>query len=84
MNSRERVFAHLNGQPVDHLPLLPITMQFACRQIGSKYREWGIRLAQVPLYFVPYSVRARTTPCGYLLQMETPFTAITAPIIASW
>ncbi|MCC6822358.1 MAG: uroporphyrinogen decarboxylase family protein [Verrucomicrobia subdivision 3 bacterium] len=40
MNSRERVFAHLNGQPVDHLPLLPITMQFACRQIGAKYRDY--------------------------------------------
>jgi hypothetical protein len=40
MNSRERVFAHLNGQPVDHLPLLPITMQFACQQIGVKYRDY--------------------------------------------
>jgi MtaA/CmuA family methyltransferase len=40
MNSRERVFAHLNGQPVDHLPLLPITMQFACHQIGAKYRDY--------------------------------------------
>ena len=40
MNSRERVFAHLNGQPVDHLPLLPITMQFACQQIGAKYRDY--------------------------------------------
>ena len=40
MNSRERVFAHLNGQPVDHLPLMPITMQFACNQIGAKYRDY--------------------------------------------
>ena len=40
MNSRERVFAHLSGQPVDRLPLLPITMQFACRQIGAKYRDY--------------------------------------------
>lgn len=40
MNSRERVFAHLNGQPVDRLPLMPITMQFACQQIGAKYRDY--------------------------------------------
>ena len=40
MNSRERVLAHLNGQPVDRLPLMPITMQFACRQIGAKYRDY--------------------------------------------
>jgi hypothetical protein len=40
MNSRQRVFAHLNGQPVDHLPLMPITMQFACNQIGAKYRDY--------------------------------------------
>ena len=40
MNSRERVFAHFNGQPVDHLPLMPITMQFACQQIGAKYRDY--------------------------------------------
>ena len=40
MNSRERVFAHLNGQPVDRLPLMPITMQFACNQIGANYRDY--------------------------------------------
>lgn len=40
MNSRERVFAHFNSQPVDHLPLMPITMQFACQQIGAKYRDY--------------------------------------------
>jgi MtaA/CmuA family methyltransferase len=40
MNNRERVFAHFNGQPVDHLPLMPITMQFACHQIGAKYRDY--------------------------------------------
>ncbi len=40
MNSRERIFAHLNGQPVDRLPLLPITMQFACHQIGARYRDY--------------------------------------------
>lgn len=40
MNSRERVFAHFNGQPVDYLPLMPITMQFACQQIGARYRDY--------------------------------------------
>ena len=40
MNSRERVFAHLAGQPVDQLPLMPITMLFACAQIGAKYRDY--------------------------------------------
>ena len=32
MNSRERILAHLAGQPVDRLPLMPITMLFACDQ----------------------------------------------------
>jgi len=40
MNSRERVLAHLAGQPVDRLPLMPITMLFACAQIGAKYRDY--------------------------------------------
>ena len=40
MNSRDRVLAHLAGQPVDRLPLMPITMQFACDLIGAKYRDY--------------------------------------------
>jgi MtaA/CmuA family methyltransferase len=40
MTSRERVFAHLAGQPVDRLPLMPITMMFACAQIGARYRDY--------------------------------------------
>src|SRR5579872_7275274 len=40
MNSRERVFAHLEGRPVDRLPLMPITMMFACDQIGAIYRNY--------------------------------------------
>ena len=40
MNSRELVLAHLDGLPVDRLPLMPITMQFACRQIGARYRDY--------------------------------------------
>jgi len=40
MNSRERVLAHLEGRPVDRLPLLPITMMFAADLIGAKYRDY--------------------------------------------
>jgi MtaA/CmuA family methyltransferase len=40
MTSRERVFAHLEGRPVDRLPLMPITMMFACVQIGARYRDY--------------------------------------------
>jgi MtaA/CmuA family methyltransferase len=40
MNSRELVFAHLAGHSVDRLPLMPITMLFACAQIGAKYRDY--------------------------------------------
>src|SRR5512133_3055 len=40
MNSRERVLAHLDGQPVDRLPLMPITMMFAADHIGALYRNY--------------------------------------------
>jgi len=40
MTSRERVLAHLAGQPVDRLPLMPITMMFACDCIGANYRDY--------------------------------------------
>ena len=40
MNSRERVLAHLDGRPVDRLPLMPITMQFAADVIGAKYLRY--------------------------------------------
>jgi len=40
MTSRERVFAHLDGKAVDRLPLMPITMMFACDQIGARYRDY--------------------------------------------
>jgi MtaA/CmuA family methyltransferase len=41
MNGRERALAHLAGQPVDRLPLMPITMQFACDCIGARYRDYA-------------------------------------------
>ena len=40
MNSREHVLNMLAGKAVDRLPLMPITMQFACRLIGKKYKEY--------------------------------------------
>lgn len=40
MTGRERVLAHLAGRPVDQLPLMPITMMFACDLIGARYREY--------------------------------------------
>jgi MtaA/CmuA family methyltransferase len=40
MNSRERVLEHLAGRPVDHLPLMPITMMFAADRIGVSYLEY--------------------------------------------
>jgi MtaA/CmuA family methyltransferase len=41
MNGRERILAHLAGQPVDRLPLMPITMMFAARQAGVRYGEYA-------------------------------------------
>lgn len=40
MNGRERILKHLAGQPVDHLPAMPITMMFACDRIGARYRDY--------------------------------------------
>ena len=40
MTGRERILDHLAGQPVDRLPLMPITMMFACDQIGGRYRDY--------------------------------------------
>ncbi len=40
MTSRERVLAHLDGRPVDRLPLMPITMMFAADLIGARYRDY--------------------------------------------
>jgi MtaA/CmuA family methyltransferase len=40
MTSRERVLTHLAGGQVDRLPLMPITMMFACDQIHARYRDY--------------------------------------------
>lgn len=40
MTGRERVLAHLRGEPVDHLPVMPITMMFASDQIGAPYKAY--------------------------------------------
>ncbi len=41
MNGTERVLAHLAGQPVDCLPVLPITMMFAADQAGVRYGDYA-------------------------------------------
>ena len=41
MNSRERVLAMLEGGPVDHLPCMPILMQFAGDLIGASYINYA-------------------------------------------
>jgi MtaA/CmuA family methyltransferase len=40
MNGRERLMAHLDGNPVDCLPVMPITMMFAGDHLGVKYGEY--------------------------------------------
>jgi hypothetical protein len=40
ITGRERTFALLEGGQVDHVPFMPITMQFACDLIGKKYYDY--------------------------------------------
>ena len=40
MNSKERIYALLNGQAIDRIPVTPILMAFAARFIGKTYREY--------------------------------------------
>ncbi|HAM70493.1 MAG TPA: uroporphyrinogen decarboxylase [Verrucomicrobiales bacterium] len=40
MNSRERLIAHLQGRPVDRLPFMPITMQYAADLLGVHYHDY--------------------------------------------
>lgn len=41
MTGRERVLAMLDGRPVDHLPLMPITMMYAADTAGVSYRDYA-------------------------------------------
>lgn len=41
MNGRERITAMIEGRPVDSVPLMPITMMFASRLSGAKYRDYA-------------------------------------------
>jgi len=41
MTGKERVLAALAGKPIDHLPLMPITMMFAADTAGVSYREYA-------------------------------------------
>jgi MtaA/CmuA family methyltransferase len=40
MNSRERIFALIDGRPVDRVALMPITMMFASDQVGARYLQY--------------------------------------------
>ena len=42
MTGYERVLASFNGEPVDSLPLMPITMMFAADQIGIPYGKYAM------------------------------------------
>ena len=41
MNGRERLLNFLAGQPVDSLPLMPITMMFAADHAGVRYGKYA-------------------------------------------
>ncbi len=41
MNGFERVTALLENRPVDHLPVMPITMHFAAHHAGVLYRDYA-------------------------------------------
>ncbi len=40
MNSKERVYARMNGEPVDRIPNLNILMFLAAREIGASYSDY--------------------------------------------
>ena len=44
MDGRERILALIEGRPVDHLPLMPITMMFAADHGGVRLRRLRRRL----------------------------------------
>lgn len=41
MNGHERLIAHMEGRPVDRLPLMPITMMFAADLAGVPYGRYA-------------------------------------------
>lgn len=40
MTGKQRILAMVAGEPVDHLPLMPITMMFAADGVGVPYRRY--------------------------------------------
>jgi len=54
MNGRSSILSHFAGQPVDRLPLMPITMMLAARQTGARYYD----------YCTDYRVLAAGPICG--------------------
>ena len=41
MNGRQRIIAMIDGEPVDRLPVMPLTMMFAADQIGEPYGKYA-------------------------------------------
>ena len=41
MTGKERILAKLRGEPIDSLPLMPITMMFAAGLAGVRYRDYA-------------------------------------------
>lgn len=41
MNGRNRLLTHLDGRPVDRLPLMPITMMYAADLAGVRYGDYA-------------------------------------------
>ena len=41
MTGKQRILARLRGEPVDSLPLMPITMMFAADLAGAHYRDYA-------------------------------------------
>ncbi|MGI6456024.1 MAG: uroporphyrinogen decarboxylase family protein [bacterium] len=42
MNGRERLLTFFNNEPIDRLPLMPITMMFAADQIEVNYKKYAL------------------------------------------
>ena len=91
MNGRERVLAMLDGHPVDHLPLMPITMMFAADLAGVSYRDYAsdhevLAEAQVAVAeaFGFDHVSAISDPAREVSDLSSSTTATPSPRITGW
>jgi hypothetical protein len=61
VNGRERCEAVLRGEPFDHLPRLPILMQFAAEHMGSNYGAFAAG-CEIPAGTPPANLLALCEP----------------------